>query len=216
MHCISERGPESDVLTMEAIVTSGGNFDTQREMEERGERMRDMHEVNDLPKDYWIDTLPDVPKDRDECECRQSVYTFIRWRRIRMGEDLFKIFIEELTSKFDIKVEMNKRGDYIIKGDGVVGYIERKGYIEYRIPMSVVKWLEDKCKESRNSRDAVNEIVEYIFGVHVDCEKLQEYVENGSEFEVEMGVIVNASSSDTRLFKVISDYLGHPDLIRPY
>ncbi len=201
------------MLTMEAVVTSSGNFDTQREEEERGERMKDMHEIDDLPKDYRIDTLSGVPK---QDECNRSVYIFMRWSRIRMGEDLFKMFIEELTSKFDIKVEMNKKGDYIIKGDGVVGYVGRKGYIEYRISMSVVKWLEDKCKESRNSRDAVDEIVDYIFGAHVNCEKLQEYVENGSEFEVVMGVIVNASSSDTRLFKVISDYLGHPDLIRPY
>jgi hypothetical protein len=200
---------------MEAIVTSGGNFDTQREMEERGERMKDMHEVNDLPKDYWIDMLPDVPKDRDECECGQPVYIFMRWSRIRMGEDKFKRFVEDLTSGFDVKVEMNKLGHYVIKGDGVVGYAEKK-YVDYKISMSAVKWLENKCKESRESRDAVTEIIDYIYGVHVDCENLEKYVEEEREFEITMGAIVNASSSDTKLVEVITSHMGRPDLIRPY
>jgi len=133
-----------------------------------------------------------------------------------IGEDVVKEMIKRLTSEFDISAEENAKGDYIIKGDGVVGYFRIKGYVSTRLKDKTIKWLVEKCKESKDAEHAVGDIMFNVYGKYVRCEELQKFLERGGEYSGTLTVIVNANSDDVRLIKVISEYLGAPNLVRPY
>ncbi len=143
-----------------------------------------------------------------------EVYMFLRWYRVDMGEDKFKLFIERLA-EFDVGIKMNSIADYVIKGDGIVGYARAKGFISGRLREKTVKWLSEKCKESKDAEYAVRDIFYQVYGRAVNCEDVSKPVVAGA-FEVSLGVIVNANSSDTRLLEVLTEFLGEPNLIRPY
>ncbi|PNV81659.1 MAG: hypothetical protein C0179_01570 [Fervidicoccus sp.] len=145
-----------------------------------------------------------------------EVYVFMRWNIMFVGEDVVKELVKRLTSEFDISVVENAKGDYIIKGDGVVGYLHRKGYISTRLKENTVRWLVEKCKEDKNIDHVIGDITFEVYGKYVRCDELQKFLKEGSEYSGTLSVIVNANSNDARLIEVISEYLGGPDLIRPY
>jgi hypothetical protein len=145
-----------------------------------------------------------------------GVYVFMRWSIMFVGEDVVKELVKRLTSEFDISAEENAKGDYIIKGDGVIGYFHLKGYVSTRLKEKTIKWLIEKCKESRDAEHAVGDIMFNVYGKYVRCDEMQKFLEKGGEYSGTLSVIVNANSSDARLIKVISEYLGGPDLVRPY
>jgi hypothetical protein len=145
-----------------------------------------------------------------------EVYMFIRWGAWYIGEDAVKELVSRLTSEFDISVVENGRGDIIIKGDGIVGYFAKKGYVSTRLREDTEKWLIEKCKEGRDAEHAISNIMFHVYGKLVSCGELEKFLKEGGEYSAVVGAIVNVRSDDAKLIKVISEYLGAPNLVRPY